>query len=63
MEKLVFQTEVFPEFRVYLRTAVFGIPDKRMADAGQVRADLMGSACNQVDFQIGIRISVVSQLF
>ena len=60
VKKLIFQAEIFPEFRVHLRIAVFGVADERMADAGQVGADLMGTAGNQVDLQIGIRLSVVS---
>ena len=63
VKKLIFQAEIFPEFRIHLRIAVFGVADEGMPDAGQMSADLMGTAGNQIDLQIGIRLSVVSQLF
>ena len=51
MQKLAADAGRFFQFAVQGRIPVFGIPGDGMADGGQVRPDLMGTAGNQLDLQ------------
>ena len=51
MQQLTFNTVFFFKGHIHLRTAIFIITNDRMSDTRQMSADLMGSACDQKNFQ------------